>query len=290
MQVSAVQAGPPLELFSGFSANHAVLLTPNGLVYVEVPVFADSNTYRRLVSLQASPTAAGGIMRLWQPLPSLPHVQFLEVHCSGEQVPCVLDFRPTGWRIVTTCVEPPVTPTRALASAVDDGLDIPSEWPLTCQAGGFGILHKETAVAASQPLQGGAPFVLLFFPHIFTHEDDSSGHAVGGRASWDKVARSDHTIHSRPLSPDKWARAAAERHPLLMRRLLSKIPCPGQPRLMMWSQVHSSTKGRRGPVLTRTVPMPFDVAFGAFPSVCFAALPLLSDYVCSCLRSMSLLR
>ena len=51
MQVSAVQAGPPIEIFSGFSANHAVLLTPNGLVYVEVPVFADSNTYRRLVTL-----------------------------------------------------------------------------------------------------------------------------------------------------------------------------------------------------------------------------------------------
>ena len=45
------------------------------LVYIEVPVFADSNTYRRLVTLQASPTAAGGIMRLWQPLPLLPHVQ-----------------------------------------------------------------------------------------------------------------------------------------------------------------------------------------------------------------------
>ena len=194
MQVSAVQAGPPLELFSGFSANHAVLLTPNGLVYIEVPVFADSNTYRRLVTLQASPTAAGGIMRLWQPLPSLPHVQFLEVHCTGEQVPCVLDFRPTGWRIVTTCVDPPVTPTRALEAAVDDGLDIPSEWPTTCRAGGFGILHKETAVSASQPLVGGAPFVLLFFPHIFTHEDDSSSQAVGGRATWDKAARTEHTL------------------------------------------------------------------------------------------------
>ena len=182
MQVSAVQAGPPIEIFSGFSANHAVLLTPNGLVYIEVPVFADSNTYRRLVTLQASPSAAGGIMRLWQPLPSLPHVQFLEVHCTGEQVPCVLDFRPTGWRIVTTCLEPPVTPTRALEAAVDDGLDLPSEWPLTCRAGGFGILHKEMAVSATQLLQGGAPFVLLFFPHIFTHDDDSSSQAVGGRA------------------------------------------------------------------------------------------------------------
>ena len=194
MQVSAVQAGPPLELFSGFSANHAVLLTPNGLVYIEVPVFTDSNTYRRLVSLQASPTAAGGIMRLWQPLPSLPHVQFLEVHCTGEQVPCVLDFRPTGWRIVTTCVEPPVTPTRALEAAVDDGLDIPSEWPTTCRAGGFGILHKETAVSATQTLVGGAPYTLLFFPHIFTHDDDGSSHAVGGRDTWDKAARTEHTL------------------------------------------------------------------------------------------------
>ena len=194
MQVSAVPVGPPLELFSGFSANHAVLLTPNGLVYVEVPVFADSNTYRRLVSLQASPSAAGGIMRLWQPLPSLPHVQFLEVHCSGTEIPCVLDFRPAGWRIVTTCVEPPVTPTRAVASAVDGGLDLPSEWPLACQAGGFGILHKETAVAATQPLLGGAPFVLMFFPHIFTHDDDSSGQATGGREAWDKTARAEHTL------------------------------------------------------------------------------------------------
>ena len=133
-------------------------------------------------------------MRLWQPLPSLPHVQFLDVHCTGEQVPCVLDFRPTGWRIVTTCVEPPVTPTRALEAAVDDGLDIPSEWPLTCRAGGFGILHKETAVSATQPLLGGAPFVLLFFPHIFTHDDDSSSQAVGGRATWDKAARTEHTL------------------------------------------------------------------------------------------------
>ena len=86
MQVSATPAGPPVELFSGFSANHAVLFTPNGLVYVEVPVFADANTYRRLVGLQASPTA-DGIMHVWQPLPSLPRVQFLEVHCVSPAVP-----------------------------------------------------------------------------------------------------------------------------------------------------------------------------------------------------------
>ena len=114
MQVSASPAGPPVEVFSGFSANHAVLFTPNGLVYVEVPVFADANTYRRLVALQASPTADGGIMRVWQPLPSLPRVQFLEIHCTSPAVPCILDFRPTGWRIVTTCVDPPVTPNCVL--------------------------------------------------------------------------------------------------------------------------------------------------------------------------------
>ena len=91
-------------------------------------------------------------------------------------------------------MEPPVTPTRALFAAVDDGLDIPSEWPTTCRAGGFGILHKETAVSATQPLLGGAPFVLLFFPHIFTHDDDGSSQAVGGRATWDKAARTEHTL------------------------------------------------------------------------------------------------
>ncbi|CAE7488040.1 unnamed protein product [Symbiodinium necroappetens] len=55
-------------------------------------------------------------------------------------VPCVLDFRPTGWRI----------------AAVDDGLDLPSEWPMTCRSGGFGILHKETAVETG-PFEGYPP-------------------------------------------------------------------------------------------------------------------------------------
>ncbi|CAE7209820.1 unnamed protein product, partial [Symbiodinium sp. KB8] len=171
MQVSATPAGPPVELFSGFSANHAVLFTPNGLVYVEVPVFADANTYRRLVALQASPTA-DGIMRVWQP---------------------------TGWRIVTTCVEPPVSPLRALETAIDDGRDLPSDWPTTCRAGGFGILHKEIAVSATQPLPGGPPFVLLFFPHIFTHDDISSEGAVGGYEAWDHSVRVADTLP--PLLP-----------------------------------------------------------------------------------------
>ena len=199
MQISATPAGPPLELFSGFSANHAVLFTPNGLVYVEVPVFADANTFRRLVALQASPTADGGVMRVWQPLPSLPRVQFLEVHCTSPAVPCILDFRPTGWRIVTTCVEPPVTPLRALETAIDDGRDLPSYWPTTCRAGGFGILHKEIAVSATQPLPGGPPFVLLFFPHIYTHDDVSSDGAVGGYDAWDRSAWGEDTLP--PLLP-----------------------------------------------------------------------------------------
>ena len=199
MQVSATPAGPPLEVFSGFSANHAVLFTPNGLVYVEVPVFADANTYRRLVALQASPNVEGGIMRVWQPLPSLPRVQFLEVHCTSPAVPCILDFRPTGWRIVTTCVEPPVTPLRALETAIDDGRDLPSYWPTTCRAGGFGILHKEIAVSAAQPLPGGPPFTLLFFPHIFTHDDVSSEGAVGGYEAWDSSVREVDTLP--PLLP-----------------------------------------------------------------------------------------
>ena len=199
MQVSATPAGPPLEVFSGFSANHAVLFTPNGLVYVEVPVFADANTYRRLVALQASPNVEGGIMRVWQPLPSLPRVQFLELHCTSPAVPCILDFRPTGWRIVTTCVEPPVTPLRALETAIDDGRDLPSYWPTTCRAGGFGILHKEIAVSAAQPLPGGPPFTLLFFPHIFTHDDVSSEGAVGGYEAWDSSVREVDTLP--PLLP-----------------------------------------------------------------------------------------
>ena len=211
-------AGPPVEVFSGFSANHAVLFTPNGLVYVEVPVFADANTYRRLVALQASPTAAGGIMRVWQPLPSLPRVQFLEIHCISPAVPCILDFRPTGWRIVTTCVDPPVTPLSALETAIDDGRDLPSYWPTTCRAGGFGILHKEIAVSATQPLPGGPPFVLLFFPHIFTHEEVSSDGAVGGYDTWDHSVREANTLP--PMLPGQVGSS------------------PSMPPLQDWAQAH----------------------------------------------------
>ena len=113
-------------------------------------------------------------------------------------LPCH-DFRPTGWRIVTTCVEPPVSPLRALENAIDDGRDLPSDWPVTCRAGGFGILHKEIAVSAAQPLPGGPPFVLLFFPHIFTHEDISSDGAVGGYETWDHSVRAEDTLP--PLLP-----------------------------------------------------------------------------------------
>ena len=95
---------------------------------------------------------------------------------------------------MTTCVEPPVTPLRALEIAIDDGRDLPSDWPTTCRAGGFGILHKEIAVSATQPLPGGPPFVLLFFPHIFTHDDISSEGAVGGYDAWDHSVRAEDTL------------------------------------------------------------------------------------------------
>ena len=190
MQVSTLPSPPPHEIFQGFSANHAVLITPNGLVYVEVPVFADAATYRRLVSLQADPPSGGGIMRLWQPLPLLPHVQILEIHCTTDLAPCVLDFRPMGWRIMTVCAEQPVTACSALQAAFDSGADIPEEWIEDCLASRIGVLHKERAVRPSAPLLGGPPFVLLFFPHIFVAEESSSDRNVGGG----EVPQVEHTI------------------------------------------------------------------------------------------------
>ena len=190
MQVSTLPSPPLHEIFQGFSANHAVLITPQGLVYIEVPVFADAATYRRLVGLQADPPPGGGIMRLWQPLPLLPHVQFLEIHCSAAQVPCVLDFRPMGWRIMTVCVDPPVSACSAVQAAVTSGVDIPGEWIEDCHASRLGVLHKERAVRPSAPLLGGPPFVLLFFPHIFGVDDSSSDGNVGGGANLNP----DHTV------------------------------------------------------------------------------------------------
>ena len=157
MQVSVMPPGPLQELFQGFSANHAVLITPHGLVYIEVPIFADAATYRRLVGLQADPPPRRGTMRLWQPLSLLPHVQFLEIHCSSGEAPCVLDFRPMGWRIMTVCVSPPVSAHAALLAAVRAGSDIPPKWPEDSLANRLGILHKEIAVQASQHLLGGPP-------------------------------------------------------------------------------------------------------------------------------------
>ncbi|CAE7403395.1 unnamed protein product [Symbiodinium sp. CCMP2592] len=85
MQVSLPSAPLNQEAFPGHSHNQAILITPNGLVYVEAPVFADAATFRRIVSTRASASATGGIMRIWHPLPSLPLVQFLEIHCVGDE-------------------------------------------------------------------------------------------------------------------------------------------------------------------------------------------------------------
>ena len=207
MQVSTLPSPPPHEIFQGFSANHAVLITPNGLVYVEVPVFADAATYRRLVSLQADPPSGGGIMRLWQPLPLLPHVQFLEIHCTAAQVPCVLDFRPMGWRIMTVCAEQPVTACSALQAAFDSGADIPEAWIEDCLASRIGVLHKERAVRPSAPLLGGPPFVLLFFPHIFVADESSSDRNVGGG----EVPQAEHTVLP-PLGGEAGGRTPTPAH------------------------------------------------------------------------------
>ncbi|CAE7248220.1 unnamed protein product [Symbiodinium sp. CCMP2592] len=64
MQVSLPSAPLTQEAFPGHSHNQAILITPNGLVYVEAPVFADAATFRRIVSTRASTSATGGIMRL----------------------------------------------------------------------------------------------------------------------------------------------------------------------------------------------------------------------------------
>ncbi|CAE7195868.1 unnamed protein product [Symbiodinium sp. CCMP2592] len=60
MQVSLPTAPSAHEAFPGHSHNQAVLITPNGLVYVEAPVFADAATFRRIVSTRASSSASGG--------------------------------------------------------------------------------------------------------------------------------------------------------------------------------------------------------------------------------------
>ncbi|CAE7646220.1 unnamed protein product [Symbiodinium sp. CCMP2592] len=183
MQVSLPSGQAGADIFQGYSNNQAILITPNGLVYVEVPVFADAATFRRIVSFRASPTARGGVMRIWQPLPSLPLVQFLEIHCHSDEVPCILDFRPLGWRIVTACVRPPITALRMLDEAIrrNNG-GIPADWLDQCADGRFGLLHRESIVLPDQLLHGNLPVVVMFFPHIFRQDSSSSSEQqVGGR-------------------------------------------------------------------------------------------------------------
>ncbi|CAE7256008.1 unnamed protein product [Symbiodinium sp. CCMP2592] len=55
MQVSLPTAPSAHEAFPGHSHNQAVLITPNGLVYVEAPVFADAATFRRIVLTSSVP-------------------------------------------------------------------------------------------------------------------------------------------------------------------------------------------------------------------------------------------
>ena len=245
MQVSTLPSPPPHEIFQGFSANHAVLITPQRLVYVEVPVFADAATYRRLVGLQADPPPGGGIMRLWQPLPLLPHVQFLEIHCLAEQAPCVLDFRPMGWRIMTVCVDPPVSACSAVQAAVASGVDVP-EWIEDCHASRLGVLHRERAVRPTAPLLGGPPFVLLFFPHVFGVDDSSSDGQVGGGASFNP----DHTVLP-PLGEESGGRT-----PPLTSQVVAASSHRGPPHQQSLPALNTERSWilRQSPTMTLTVP------------------------------------
>ena len=80
--------------FHEVSGSNAVIIGDNGLVYAEVPTFADHRVIRT-AALQAyalhDPNALGALhfARIMPPLAGLPTIQFAAVHCAGTDEPSI---------------------------------------------------------------------------------------------------------------------------------------------------------------------------------------------------------
>ena len=157
--------------FHEASGSNAVILSNNGLVYAEVPTFADYRVIRT-AALQAyashDPDALGALhfARIMPPLDGLPAIQFAAVHCAGTDEPSVVDMRAVGGNLVALSVPANALPFHRITAAIREAGDPDPRHPLhsRIQMGQILVLNRERPIDAFSQLTGAFPRALVLVP------------------------------------------------------------------------------------------------------------------------------
>ena len=157
--------------FHEVSGNNAVVISTNGLVYAEVPTFAD-HTVIRTAALQAyaqhDPDAIGALhfARIMPPLDGLPAIQFAAIHCVGTDEPSVVDMRAVGGSIIALSVPAHALPFYCITAAIRAAGDPDPRYPLhsRIQLGQVLVLNRERTIGAFTPLRSAPPRALVLVP------------------------------------------------------------------------------------------------------------------------------
>ena len=168
--ISTLAAPSTDEDFQIASESNAVVISPNGMLYVQAPAFAESTSIRAAVLADYRhhhpQDAVSAFMRVLPPLAGLPSIQFAAMHDVAAGEPNLFDFRPIGGGLVVVSVEPDTTPVSRLRTAV-----VSAGEPVEGQsvehlvlAGRLRVLHREMLVDPRVALRAEPPIALIITP------------------------------------------------------------------------------------------------------------------------------
>ena len=139
-------------VFHEGSLHNAVIISQNGLVYVDVPRFADQVTVRSAALQHVLQPGAPyrqitHFARVLPPLEELPAIQLAAVTCSGTEAPAIVDLRPLGGSLAACPVADRSLPFHRVLTAVNQFGEPDPEQPVQhrLQQGLLVVMHNEVS-------------------------------------------------------------------------------------------------------------------------------------------------
>ena len=173
---ASLEPTPGSELvFHEGSLHNAVIIGQHGLVYVDVPRFADQVTVRSAALQHALQPGAPyrqitHFAMVLPPLEELPAIQFAAVTCSGTEAPAIVDLRPLGGSLAACPVADRSLPFHRALIAVNHFGEPDPEHPVQhrLQQGRLVVMHNEVPIDPFSPVTGAHPL-----PLVVTHRRTS---------------------------------------------------------------------------------------------------------------------
>ena len=191
--LSLDRASAPETAFHAAAGNNVVIIGANGLVYGDVPTFADHRIIRSaalhaFLQHERGSQEALHFARILPPLDGLPAIQFAAIQCGGDTIPSVVDMRAIGGQLVALSVPDRALPYHCVQEAVrkygepDPGAPLHQQ----LQAGELLVLNNERVIDAFVPLRTDLPRALVLVrrqPARAVYQDHPAAGYVGSGSS-----------------------------------------------------------------------------------------------------------